>query len=356
MVGRVGTSRRSGAGSAPSPAAPPADSALLRACAAGWAGLTCAAYSPTGARLLINDAFGLDSSNFEDSIREPAAGLLELTSALFPLEAALLLVLSTTLVATAENRARIGGALALTSGGVIGTLGLALASGGEVASAAAVGGFATLNAGTAAAGLRAFSGCDPLGLFVADARELVSGGGAPSAPPARIAPRRAAAAAPPSPVASFYRGSAVLSLLVGLSFFASPVSPIALFDAEGPITHMARQDVGVYLLALVCPVQASLYRAAAATPSTLGEPSTRALNGLASLVFLLLTLDGKAQVEAGTEALAALAADSPIRALIDTVGDASRPTANTTAAFSVGFVVALVYLYQAATTKAAAPE
>ena len=58
---------------------------------------------------------------------------------------------------------------------------------------------------------------------------------------------------------------------------------------------------------------------------------------------------GKASVTARSGCISSAAAKSKI-------GDASRPTANTTAAFSVGFVVALVYLYQAATTKAAAPE
>lgn len=60
----------------------------------------------------------------------------------------------------------------------------------------------------------------------------------------------------------------------------------------------------------------------------------------------LLVFDGRAQVETGTRLFDELPADSAIRALVQ-AGDPSRPEANTTAAFSVGFVVAFVYLYQA---------
>lgn len=105
-----------------------------------------------------------------------------------------------------------------------------------------------------------------------------------------------------------------------------------------------RSDVGVYIMALLCPVQAALFRAARS--GTLGVPATRALNTATSLAIALLVLDGKFQVDAGSALYAAMPADSEVRALVAS-GDASRPEANTTAAFSVGFAVALVYLYQA---------
>ena len=79
------------------------------------------------------------------------------------------------------------------------------------------------------------------------------------------------------------------------------------------------------------------------------------------LIGIYLSSDGRlnalgfgavlgAQVELGSQLYAALPADSPIIALVQS-GDPSRPEANTTAAFSVGFLVACVYLFQAALNR-----
>lgn len=106
-----------------------------------------------------------------------------------------------------------------------------------------------------------------------------------------------------------------------------------------------RQLTGVYILALLCPVQTALFRAA--RDGTLATKATRALNLVTGVAIGALVLDGRNQVDAGSRAFATLAANDPLRALVES-GDGGRVSANTTAAFTVGFVVALVYLYQAA--------
>jgi len=227
----------------------------------------------------------------------------------------------------------MGGAVGLTSAGVAATFAIGVASGLPVTNGAAVGGVVALALATAALGWSAGSAVEkPLELYKRDAQDLVS----------VESPLDLFNA---NDVSTFYRSSTLVGLLVGSAFAFSPVSPIAVFDEELPVTHMLRQDVGVFIVALLSPIQAALFRAA--RDGTLGEQMTRQLNTLTGVAISLLVLDGKAQVEIGTAAFGALPPDSPLRALVAS-GDPSRPEANTTAAFSVGLLVACVYLYQAA--------
>jgi len=316
------------------PAVGGAEAVALRACAAGWTGLGVAAFSGPSSRAIVDDCFGLATATFEDNLREPAAGLLELTSPLFPLEAVLLVALASTIEIGPEDRCRVGGTLGLTSAAIASTFALAVGSGMPVNNPAAVGSVIALAAVTGALGASTVSSSAvaPLPLFREDARELT-----------RV--ESALELFNANDVSTFYRSSTIVGLLVGAAFAFSPVSPIAVFDEELPVTHMMRQDVGVYIMALLCPVQAALLRAA--KRGNLAEPSTRALNTATGLAIAALVFDGRAQVELGSQLYAALPADSPIIALVQS-GDPSRPEANTTAAFSVGFLVACVYLFQAA--------
>ena len=161
----------------------------------------------------------------------------------------------------------------------------------------------------------------------------------------------------------FYRSSVLVGILVGLSFMISPVSPIALFEAEAPATHFLRQvphmgpcdrpvtlrhqfqmpslalftslisalsisitliamppcgstrdnaaqtvalagivveqGLGIYIVALLAPVQASLLRSAE-TVGGLGTGAARRLNAITGLCCGLLVCDGKFQVAQGT--------------------------------------------------------
>ena len=299
----------------------------------GWTGVGVSCYSGPSARAIVADCFGLATVTFEDNIREPAAGLLELVAPLFPLEAVLLVALASSAFSlSAEDRSRIGGALSLTSAGLLATFGLAVAAGMPVNDPLAVFFVISLVAATGAVGTSAMAALDkPLALYKADLQDLI----------AIESPLDLFNA---NDVSSFYRASTITGLIVGAAFAFSPVSPIAVFDEELPVTHMLRADVGVYIIALLCPIQAALFRAA--RDNTLGSEATRALNTATGVAIALLVLDGRAQVEIGTKMFAALPADSPLVALVQS-GDPTRPEANTTAAFTVGLAVALVYLYQA---------
>ena len=114
-----------------------------------------------------------------------------------------------------------------------------------------------------------------------------------------------------------------------------------------------RQELGIYICFLLAPVQTALYRAAQA--GELGERTLRLVNLVAGVVVELLVLDGRAQVSAGTASFAALDKSDPFYAVLvgkladpDAVGRAST---NTTAAFSVGLLVGLVYLATALIKK-----
>ena len=100
-------------------------------------------------------------------------------------------------------------------------------------------------------------------------------------------------------------------------------------------------------------MQTALYRAAQA--GELGERTLRLVNLVAGVVVELLVLDGRAQVNLGTANFAALDKSDPFYAVLvakladpDAVGRAST---NTTAAFSVGLLVGLVYLATALIKK-----
>ena len=339
---RIGRSRAV----TPKPTPPTPTGALeanaLRVCAAGWAAIETAQYldPEAGSRGIVTSVFGLAQATFEDNIREPAAGFLSLTAPLVGLQAVLLLCLasSAALGVRAEDVSRLGTAQTLTSVFVLGTLGFAIATGMDVADPLVVGAVGSLASVTALVSSRSIGAVDdPSGLIKSDLAELVD---------------LEKESAEPQ-LANFYRGSTLTGILVGSAFFFSPVSPIALFDAEAPATHMFRQDLGVYIVLLLCPVQAFLFRAA--RDGALGETFTRTVNTVTGIAIAALVLDGREQVDAGNRLFQALEPDSPLRALIMS-GDVSRPQANTTAAFSVGFAVALVYLFQAAFRSAPSPS
>ena len=75
----------------PPPPVAPAEQAALRAAAGAW--LASTPFALSSARGIVTDVFGLPTSTFEDNLREPAAGLLEITAPLFPLEATTLYLL-----------------------------------------------------------------------------------------------------------------------------------------------------------------------------------------------------------------------------------------------------------------------
>ena len=76
----------------PPPPVAPAEQAALRAAAGAW--LASTPFALSSARGIVTDVFGLPTSTFEDNLREPAAGLLEITAPLFPLEATTLSLLN----------------------------------------------------------------------------------------------------------------------------------------------------------------------------------------------------------------------------------------------------------------------
>lgn len=248
-------------------------------------------------------------------------------------------------IAAAEDRARAGVALALTSAFSLAAFGLAAASGLEFEQPAAVGSALALIAATAALGGRAatVSVAEPAALVKRDFEGLLPFGAGEA--PADDADDK---------LAFFYRSSTLTGLLVGASFIFSPLSPIALFDTpEAPATHLFRQELGIYICFLLAPVQTALYRAAQA--GELGEQTLKLLNLVAGVVVELLVLDGRAQVNLGTANFAALDKSDPFYAVLvgkladpDAVGRAST---NTTAAFSVGLLVGLVYLATALIKK-----
>jgi len=196
-----------------------------------------------------------------------------------------------------------------------------------------------LIAGTGVGGLRAVTAVeDPLALFRADATDLLPFVGERGSSADEL-------------VSLFYRSSALVGAVVGLSFLASPLSPIALFDTpEAPATHLMRQGLGLYIVFLLAPVQAALFRAAKA--GTLADASTRLLNLVTGLCCGLLVCDGEYQVNEGSQAFAALQPGTAFYdAVMEALGDPAavgRASTNTGAAFTVGLIVSLFYLVQAA--------
>ena len=151
-------------------------------------------------------------------------------------------------------------------------------------------------------------------------------------------------------VSLFYRSSVLVGIVVGLSFIVSPISPIALFEAESSATHLMRQNLGINIVFLLAPVQAALFRAT--KNGTLTDPALRVLNVITGLCCGLLVCDGRKQVNQGTYEFANLVPGTEFYDAVNAqLGDpdaVGRASTNTTAAFSVGLVVALFYLIQAA--------
>ena len=109
----------------------------------------------------VETIFGLPQTTLGDCLREPAGGLLDLTSVLSLLDIALLLILAASLGDKPRvsllpgDAARIGAAVGLTAAGVFATLGLGLATGLELTPVTAS--LAALSAATAVAGGRVAS-------------------------------------------------------------------------------------------------------------------------------------------------------------------------------------------------------
>ena len=200
----------------------------------------------------------------------------------------------------AEDRSRAGAALAGTRGASAAAIAYAFATGLTVANPAAFGAFAALVAATGLLGARAVPAVDdPLGLYQSDAAELVPFVG-----------ERAESA--DELTSLFYRSSSIVGVIVGLSFLASPVSPIALFDTpEGPATHLLRQELGVFIVFLLAPVQAALFRAARG--GTLAD--VKLVNVVTGLCCGLLVSNGRYQTMQG----AAFATLTPGTAFYDAV-------------------------------------
>ena len=115
-----------------------------------------------------------------------------------------------------------------TAAGVLAALALALAAGVSASPAALA--IVALSTATSAAAARVATSSvdDPLALCASDLKELPPGGETSGDDAAGF-----------DPLATFYRSSTLIGLLVGASFIFSPVSPIAIFDTEAALTHSA---------------------------------------------------------------------------------------------------------------------
>lgn len=86
-----------------------------------------------------------------------------------------------------------------------------------------------------------------------------------------------------------------------------------------------------------------------------GAKALRRLNTVTGVVITLLVLDGRAQVNQGTAGFAALPPSDPFLAVLtEKLADpeaVGRASTNTTAAFTVGLIVGLVYLATAFVKK-----
>ena len=146
------------------PTPPPLNSfetGLLKTCGTGWLALTPMAL--LSSKAITTDIFGLATDTFEANLREPAAGFLEITSALFPLEGALLFALAGVggLSMIQDDRARIGGAVSGVSAISLLTLASAITSGATVTDAPALTAFTLLVAISGFVGIRATEVVEP---------------------------------------------------------------------------------------------------------------------------------------------------------------------------------------------------
>ncbi|CAH0378794.1 unnamed protein product [Pelagomonas calceolata] len=305
--------------------------AALGGVGAAWVALGARTFDAANAREAVG-ALGVATATFEDNIREPAAGFLELTSPLFVLQGVLLLALSANVFAS-KDAARVSSSIALASATTLLALALAVVAGAPVEN-----GFEFITDPlfiTAAVALKAAGSTeeDAFELIRGDVVELATDGGS-------VAPEDGYG----KTLATFYRGSCLVGILVGASFILSPINPIGIFDTESPATHFFRALCGISIALVLAPAQSILWRAAKA--GELSANSSRALNAALGLASGLLVVDGRLQVEEGTRQFAQLDPSSAIAKAVE-LGDVGRSVTNTDAAFSVGLVVALFYVAQA---------
>ena len=104
--------------------------AALGGVGAGWIALGARTFDAANARDAVG-ALGVATATFEDNIREPAAGFLELTSPLFVLQGVLLLALAAN-VFDSKDAARVSSSIALASGTTLLALALAVVAGAPV--------------------------------------------------------------------------------------------------------------------------------------------------------------------------------------------------------------------------------
>ena len=303
------------------------DRGLLRACALSWVAVAVPLLVDPSAVAL--DVFALDVSGGY-GVQQPAAGFLQLAGTLMPLESALLLLLSSGTLNSLETRARVSASVTLAGAGVLGTGAAAIATGLTVVQPAAIALVFALSIVSSATVLRPLlreTSARELGeLFAADARELLQGSAADDGTGG-------------DPLALFYRSSALASVVVGGAFMLSPISPLAVYEAELPVTYLARADFGVLIALLLSPVQFELYRAA--KDGALAARVPRLLNLVCAASICLLDGCGNAQVRMQEVLVAGM----------DGLPDTFRFEANTTAAFYTALLVGLVYLVQGVQAK-----
>ncbi|KAH8055822.1 hypothetical protein JL721_10135 [Aureococcus anophagefferens] len=134
----------------PPPAASPMPVRVATgATGAAWVALGARTFDVESSRQLVG-ALGVATATFEDNIREPAAGFLELTSPVFVLEGALLVALAANVFeARPADAARVGASLALASAATLAGLAVATSSGAVAVGASGVDDVAALLKGDA---------------------------------------------------------------------------------------------------------------------------------------------------------------------------------------------------------------
>lgn len=295
------------------------DRGLFRACSLGWAAIAAPVlFQPDVVTL---DVFGLDVSGGY-GVEQPAAGFLQLTGTEFVLEAGLLLLLSSDALQP-QQATRVGTSIVFAAAGLTGAYAAAATTGLSVVEPGAVVATLGLSAASAATALRPLLREQSAGELASSCAEdvltLVLG-----EPDETDAPARAI----------FYRSSAIASVVVGGAFLFSPVSPLAVYEAELPVTYLCRAAFGVYLAFLLSPVQFALGRYAA--DDELSDGAARRLNLLTAACIVLLDAVGNSQVRA----------QEVLTAGSTTLPDTFRFEANTTAAFYTALLVAVYYAAQ----------
>ena len=224
--------------------------AALGGVGVSWIALGARTFDAANARDAVG-ALGVATATFEDNIREPAAGFLELTSPLFVLQGVLLLALSAN-VFEAKDAARVSSSIALASATTLLALALAVVAGAPVES-----GFEFITDPlfiTAAVALKAAGSTEE------NAFELIRGDVVELATDSGTTEEDGYART----LATFYRGSCLVGILVGASFIFSPINPIGIFDTGSPATHFFRALCGISIALVLAPAQSILWRAAKA--------------------------------------------------------------------------------------------